>query len=257
MFKNYKKFKELTFREKCVRVTIIFFVFLFVMAQIDASNDPSFEGNKLTKQQVNLISSSLIEDYNSSRTNSESAISEENWDTILGVHGQVTAREILKDFKNNEISAMQKYQGYWQISGKVHEINNTFGGALVSLDNTTSFIGLNAKVANMNLASSYIIGDNIKLICNGVDEAVTLVYGNDCDDYNDWVVSKIKYFAHHPQKFVKAINDNETRERFQKILTAFSQLGTNSKCYQDLKSDECKNELNLLAKNPIPNNDNL
>ena len=148
MFKNYKKFKELTFREKCVRVTIIFFVFLFVMAQIDASNDPSFEGNKLTKQQVNLISSSLIEDYNSSRTNSESAISEENWDTILGVHGQVTAREILKDFKNNEISAMQKYQGYWQISGKVHEINNTFGGALVSLDNTTSFIGLNAKVAN-------------------------------------------------------------------------------------------------------------
>ena len=62
MFKNYKKFKELTFREKCVRVTIIFFVFLFVMAQIDASNDPSFEGNKLTKQQVNLISSSLIED---------------------------------------------------------------------------------------------------------------------------------------------------------------------------------------------------
>ena len=236
---------------KFVGVAIFSIIGLAIAINLIIAPKPETKHYDLSTQQIVLFSSYLMDDYLLSRDAEKTLIAKEQWDQILSISGHANARKIIADFEENEVSSHQKYKGKWIVRGKVFGIHNDIKGATVFLDNQYQIGAFNAKINDMDFAASLSKGDIIEVVCNDIDEAVTIIYGDDCEAYNSWITAEIKFLTLNPNRFLNSIQENQTRENFNKFLDGISMLQTDSACYDDFKSTECKAEFQSIHENTL------
>lgn len=223
----------------------IFGLYLIIFIT-NISNDKNIESGEVSKKTAKLIYSLMADDYRTSLLGGESILSKAGWYNLLSIKGKITAKSILKDFKRNEVYSIQKYKGYWHITGKITGINDTFNGTVVTLDAQDYLFGFNSQIDDKSLVASYNTGDSIELICDGTSEAISLVYGDGCQDYDGWINKRIKYFSTKPSKILDEIKDKEVKNLFSMYFNVLGQLKDDSTCYSNLLSEKCKNETEEL-----------
>ncbi len=228
---------------------IVIFILAGIITSQNASDlSPSLNGRSLNDNQIKLMNLFLINDYNTAWLGGDSGFNKDTWDKILEINGRVTAKSILKDFKQNEVSAVKKYQGLWRVSGIVQDIDDNITGSTVALDGEFSWSAFNAKIKDKNTVTNYSKGDNVKLICSGIDETISIVYGNNCNDYGSWVSEQLRKISQNPKRYTSHISDSKIHSAINKIFGSISYIDDTSECYVNVQSDGCRADLLSSSK---------
>lgn len=223
------------------------FCILFMVLAITANDiKPQFEF--ASPQHEQFFYSVLEQDYQEALKSNDTILSSKQWFDVLGIMGITEAKDILSDFKKNEVKAVQKYRGSWLIEGRVTAIDNSFGKAIVGIGNTSELFNFNAEIKDKNRAASYNIGEPIQIYCRSITEMATLVNGLDCSDYRDWKDNAFKWAAKKKQNLIVR-NGRTFKETQDLIKLGINHLPTDSTCFSDVNDKLCLEEYLAVMNN--------
>lgn len=94
---------------------------------------------------------------------------------------KVTASKLFSDYEANQIAAEQTYGGKpLLVSGKITEIDEQFGDAVVKLDTSNPFMSVGAHMLDNASAATLAKGQNITVSCEKMDEAGGFLFLRSC-----------------------------------------------------------------------------
>lgn len=227
---------------KVLSIKLIVTVILFGLA---INTDTAFNGQNhkssaddqqtaFNEKQHNLYQKLLELEVKNVLGGYNSLLNADAWMKELQVKGTQQANRILKEFKDNEVAAAQKYDAPWIIEGRITKIDDGFLSATIGLDGDR-FFNLDAEMKNKDRVATYKKGDSVKLYCENISEAVTLIFVHDCVDFNDWLkISVIK-----AEKSLYRTN-TQFRDQSDNLKQIISNLSEEHICYNDLTAQNCK-----------------